>query len=50
LAYGLTYKTTELLCEKLAKKLRVREERVRKALGEITAEEVFRVASNTPED
>ncbi len=44
--YSLTFDTQNRLKRKLAKKLRIKEERVEKAFNEITREEVLRIASN----
>lgn len=46
MAYGMTYKTQEKFINSLAKRLRVKEERIKAALEDITREEVVRIARN----
>ncbi len=48
MAFGLTFKATELLCQKLAHKLNINYMDLYRAMEELTKEEVVRIARNIP--
>ncbi len=49
MAFGLTFKATEILCKRLAHKLNLNYVDVCKAFEEINREEIMRIAKNEKE-
>ncbi len=48
--YGITFKEVDLLCERLAEKLEIPDDKVKLAFKEIVREDVLRIAKNELEE